>query len=144
LTSPGFPPKVSAGTLVQPCTVPTEVINKETTVKKLLAARLGALAALAALSFAAFPSHAQAPAAAPIDERAAAYLASNCANCHGTQGKAVGAMPSLAGQPAATIAEQMRAFRDGKRPATIMHQLSKGYSDAQIDAIAEHFSKQPR
>lgn len=108
--------------------------------KKLLAARC-AMAALAALSFS---SHAQAPAAAPIDARAAAYLASNCANCHGTQGKAIGAMPSLAGQPQATIAEQMRAFRDGKRPATIMHQLAKGYSDAQIDAIAGHFSKQPR
>jgi cytochrome c553 len=108
---------------------------------KLLAARLGAAAALAALSFS---SLAQAPAAAPIDARAAAYLAANCANCHGTQGKAVGAMPSLAGQPKATIVDAMRAFRDGKRPATIMHQLSRGYSDAQIEAIAEHFSKQPR
>jgi cytochrome c553 len=37
----------------------------------------------------------------------------------------------------------MRAFRDGQRPATIMHQLSKGYSDAQIDAIAAHFARQP-
>ena len=108
---------------------------------KLLAARLGAAAALAALSFS---SMAQAPAAAPIDARAAAYLAANCAHCHDTQGKAVGAMPSLAGQPKATMVEAMRAFRDGKRPATIMHQLSKGYSDAQIEAIAEHFSKQPR
>ncbi len=109
---------------------------------KLLAARTGAVAAFAVLSF---PSHAQAPAAAaPIDARATAYLAANCANCHGTQGKAVGAMPSLAGQSQAQIAEQVRAFRDGKRPATIMHQLSKGYSDAQIDAIAGHFARQPR
>jgi cytochrome c553 len=53
-------------------------------------------------------------------------------------------MPSLAGQPKATIVEAMRAFRDGKRPATIMHQLSRGYSDAQIDAIADHLSKLPR
>jgi cytochrome c553 len=110
-------------------------------VKKLLAARCGAVAVLAALSF---PSLAQAPASPPIDARAAAYLAANCANCHGTQGKSTGAMPSLAGQSQAQIAEQMRAFRDGKRPATIMHQLAKGYSDAQIDAIAGHFSRQPR
>lgn len=71
-----------------------------------------------------------------------AYLAANCANCHGSKGVAAGAMPSLAGLKANYISEQMRAFRDGKRPATIMHQLSKGYSDAQIDAIASYFATQ--
>ena len=79
----------------------------------------------------------------PMEQRAGAYLAANCANCHGTNGNAVGAMPSLAGQRKETIAAQMRAFRDGRRPATIMHQLSKGYSDEQIDLIAAHFSRQP-
>ncbi len=71
-----------------------------------------------------------------------AYLAANCANCHGTKGVASGAMPSLAGLKASYISEQMRAFRDGKRPATIMHQLSKGYTDAQIDAMAGYFAAQ--
>lgn len=72
----------------------------------------------------------------------AGYLASNCANCHGTTGNAKGAMPSLAGQPKAFIVDQMKAFRDGKRPATIMHQLAKGYTDAQIELVADFFSKQ--
>jgi cytochrome subunit of sulfide dehydrogenase len=76
------------------------------------------------------------------DARSAALLASNCANCHGTTGNAQGAMPSLAGQQKTFIVEQMRAFRDGKRPATIMHQLAKGYTDPQIEAIAEFFSRQ--
>ena len=76
------------------------------------------------------------------DTRQAALLASNCANCHGTLGNAQGAMPSLAGQQKTYIVEQMRAFRDGKRPATIMHQLAKGYTDPQIEAIAEFFSRQ--
>lgn len=71
-----------------------------------------------------------------------AYLAANCANCHGTVGNAVGAMPSLAGLKADYISEQMRAFRDGKRPATLMHQLAKGYTDAQIDAISGYFAAQ--
>ena len=35
---------------------------------------------------------------------------------------------------------QMKAFRAGTRPATIMHQLAKGYSDAQIDAVAAYFA----
>lgn len=80
--------------------------------------------------------------AADADARAAGYLAGTCANCHGTTGSAMGAMPSLAGQPKAQIIEQMKAFRDGKRPATVMHQLSKGYTDQQIELIADHYSRQ--
>jgi cytochrome c553 len=98
-----------------------------------IAAACGLLAALTA------PAHAQ---TADDDARAARYLAANCANCHGTTGRAVGPMPSLAGQPRSFIVEQMAAFRDGKRPATIMHQLSRGYTDRQIELIADHFSRQ--
>jgi sulfide dehydrogenase cytochrome subunit len=50
----------------------------------------------------------------------------------------------LAGLPRDHIASQMRAFRDGKRPATVMHQIAKGYNDAQIDAMAAWFAAQPR
>ena len=50
----------------------------------------------------------------------------------------------LAGLPRDHIATQMRAFRDGQRPATVMHQIAKGYSDAQIEAIAAWFAAQPR
>ena len=69
-------------------------------------------------------------------------LAATCANCHGTEGRAVAgeSMARLAGLDAGYIAEQLRAFRDGKRPATVMHQLAKGYGDAQIDAIAGYFA----
>ena len=42
------------------------------------------------------------------------------------------------------IAAQMKAFREGKRPATVMPQLAKGYTDAQIDAIAGWFAAQKR
>lgn len=74
----------------------------------------------------------------------AAYLAANCANCHGTDGKSAGVIPSLAGQPKAYLVQQMREFKAGTRPATIMHQLAKGYTEAQIDQMAEHFSRLPR
>jgi cytochrome subunit of sulfide dehydrogenase len=73
-------------------------------------------------------------------------LAATCANCHGTMGKAVdgASVPGLAGMPASYIAEQMKAFKAGTRPATVMHQLAKGYSDAQIDAIAGYFAAQKK
>lgn len=98
--------------------------------------RAGAVTALAALAAVAQAQPSEA------DARAARYLAANCANCHGTAGTAQGAMPSLAGQQKSYIVEQMRLYRDGKRPATIMHQLAKGYTDQQIELIADHFSRQ--
>jgi len=71
-------------------------------------------------------------------------LAATCANCHGTDGRAVVGSGSarLAGQSAGFIIEQLQAFRSGSRPATVMHQLAKGYSDAQIRDLATYFSAQ--
>jgi cytochrome c553 len=69
-------------------------------------------------------------------------LASNCANCHGTNGASVGGMPGLAGKPRAALLQMLREFRDGKRPATIMHQLAKGYTDAQLEAVSTYFAAQ--
>ena len=73
-------------------------------------------------------------------------LAATCANCHGTQGRAVdgAAVPSLAGMPAAYMVEQVKAFKSGARPATVMHQLAKGYSDAQIEQVAAYFAAQKK
>ena len=73
-----------------------------------------------------------------------AALAANCANCHGTDGRAAGAMPALAGQPKAYLVEQMRAYKEGRRTGTIMHQLAKGYTDEQIEAVATYLSQQKR
>jgi cytochrome subunit of sulfide dehydrogenase len=86
----------------------------------------------------------------PVSAQAAALrikaLAATCANCHGTNGKAPegAAVLGLAGVPKDYIVAQMNAFKSGARPATIMHQLSKGYSDAQIDAIATYFAAQKK
>ena len=73
-------------------------------------------------------------------------LAATCASCHGTGGRAVdgAAVPGLAGLPAAYMAEQMKAFKSGARAATVMHQISKGYSDAQIDQLAAYFAAQTK
>jgi len=78
-------------------------------------------------------------------DSAARNLASGCAICHGTDGHAVTKeVIALAGLPREHIVTQMRAFRDGQRPATVMHQIAKGYTDAQIDALAAWFSSQKR
>ena len=73
-------------------------------------------------------------------------LAATCANCHGTNGKAFegSAVVTLAGLPKDYIVTQMKAFASGQRPATIMHQLAKGYSDTQIEQIASYFAAQKK
>ena len=69
-------------------------------------------------------------------------LAATCASCHGTDGKAVPgeAMAPLAGLPKFYIVAQMQAFRDGTRQATVMHHITKGYTDEQIELIAAYFA----
>ena len=70
------------------------------------------------------------------------YFAANCANCHGTDGKAASAIPPLAGRDRVYLEETMKAFKSGARPATIMHQLAKGYTDEEITVLAEYFAQQ--
>jgi cytochrome c553 len=69
-------------------------------------------------------------------------LAAACANCHGTNGVSQSGLPGLAGRERSELARQMQDFKAGKRPATVMHQIARGYSDAQIEAIAAYFSGQ--
>lgn len=71
-------------------------------------------------------------------------LAATCAQCHGTEGRAVQgeAMIRLAGQPREYLLTQLMAFRTGDRKATIMHQITRGYSEAQLEALAAYFAAQ--
>ncbi len=93
-------------------------------------------AALAGALLAAAPTWAQ-------DALLARNLAATCANCHGTNGQARGEMKPLAGQSAEKIIAALADYRAGNQPATIMHQIAKGYTDEQIRLIASYFAAQP-
>jgi cytochrome c553 len=73
-----------------------------------------------------------------------AQLAASCAMCHGTGGRSAGGNESLAGMPKAELERKFDQFRSGAKPATVMHQIAKGYSDAQVKLIAEYFSAQKK
>jgi len=78
------------------------------------------------------------------DAKARSWAAS-CAACHGTNGRSEGEVPPLAGKSKADLLVMLKEFKEGKRKtATIMHQHAKGYSDAQLERIAEFFSQQTR
>jgi len=111
---------------------------------------VSAAAILAAMLCAATVS-AQQPAApafaAPdLSEKGVRALVASCAACHGTsghptQGSLVG---GLAGRSKDDLVQVMAQYKSGQRPATVMHQIAKGYTDAEIAAMADHFSKQAR
>jgi len=81
-------------------------------------------------------------AASNVTPKGVASMATACAMCHGSGGMpAAGAtVAPLAGRPAQGTVDAMKAFKEGKRDATIMHQIAKGYSDAEIAAIAAYFA----
>lgn len=66
--------------------------------------------------------------------------AASCSACHGTDGRSVGGTPMLAGLDRAHFVKQMKDFKSGARPATVMHRHAAGYSDAEIEKLADYFS----
>ena len=70
-----------------------------------------------------------------------------CVQCHGPAGVGVGAhFPPLAGQPAAYIVAQLKAWQQGARrndPLQLMQHLSSALSGQDIRAVAEWFAAQP-
>ena len=66
-----------------------------------------------------------------------------CAQCHGENGSGIGAIPALAGQPAAYIASQLRAWKEGRRrgdPLALMQRLAAKLSEADIQSVADYFT----
>lgn len=69
-------------------------------------------------------------------------IALSCANCHGTDGAlAKPGLPELAGRPARAIEESLLDFKYGRASSTIMDRIARGYSDAELAAVARYFSE---
>ncbi|MBL8511578.1 MAG: c-type cytochrome [Betaproteobacteria bacterium] len=72
-------------------------------------------------------------------------LAANCAACHGTNGhSAGGAIAGLAGMNKEYFVNQINLFKQGKRDVTVMQQIAKGYTDAEVMALSEFFAAQKK
>jgi len=91
------------------------------------------------------PSAAQAPRDTP--DWQARDWAMACMSCHNASapvsaGKAT--LSVLDGRPAAELMGSLQSMRDGKRPATLMPQLLKGYREDELQRIAAYFAAQPK
>ncbi|WP_322628417.1 cytochrome c4 [Halothiobacillus sp.] len=84
-------------------------------------------------------------ASANADIEAGKTVSQTCAACHGMDGNSTLAMfPSIAGQSASYLAEQLHAFRDGKRVNAIMGPQAKNLTDQQIEDVTAYFAAQTR
>lgn len=96
-----------------------------------------AIASAIGLLFFAVTSHAE------VDAHSR-NLAASCAACHGTNGHSVGGTPVLAGLDKALFVNQMKDFKSGARPSTVMYNHAKGYSDEEFEKLADFFAAQKR
>ncbi len=79
-----------------------------------------------------------APVAQAEDTTVNRLLASQCAQCHGTNGHSVGDIDSLAGED--DIAGELREMSNKSNPDDIMEHQAMGYTSDQIRRIAAYYA----
>jgi cytochrome subunit of sulfide dehydrogenase len=68
-------------------------------------------------------------------------LASNCFQCHGTNGNGPG-FDRLAGKSASEIYKELKEFQSGKEGNGIMAKHAMAYSDEQLKSLSAWFAAQ--
>lgn len=72
-------------------------------------------------------------------------MAHSCAACHGTNGQLSDEyFAPLAGMPVDQFVNTMVDFREGRRSATLMGLVAKGFSDDDLRKMGEFFAAQER
>ena len=77
---------------------------------------------------------------AVADETSPANLANACGGCHGTDGISPGPIPSINEISEEDMIALLTAFKADEAAVTIMNRISKGYTNAEITAIAAYFA----
>lgn len=73
-----------------------------------------------------------------------ATLADACTSCHGLGGRSSGAIPTIAGLDREALRSRLMAFHEQKADGALMNRIARGYSEAEIGALADYFSKVDR
>jgi sulfide dehydrogenase cytochrome subunit len=105
------------------------------------AKRIACALAMAAIALPS-PHVARAQTPAPTaDSPAIRLIAATCQSCHGVEGRAQGVGLQLAGQGAAELEKKLVGYRSGALKGTIMQRHAKGYSEAELKALAQYFGR---
>jgi len=84
------------------------------------------------------PAPAAAPPSAPPSAAAVVNMISNCYSCHGTDGRSPGSIPSLTGKNAEQALLMLKEYKSSRLAATVMTRHAKGYTDAELEALANY------
>ncbi len=68
-------------------------------------------------------------------------MAATCQSCHGKEGRAQGVGLRLSGQSEEELERKLLGYRSGQIKGTVMHQHAKGYTEAELKALARHFAQ---
>jgi sulfide dehydrogenase cytochrome subunit len=68
--------------------------------------------------------------------------AASCTGCHPSSARVTSPVPRLAGMDQAAIVKALQDFRSGARTGTVMDRIAKGFTDAEIQAIAAWYAAQ--
>jgi len=88
------------------------------------------------------PLHAQSSQAGgfkPLSD--AAFIAQNCALCHGGPGHVPPNLPAIYGADKTAVYQTLLDFKNNRRPYTIMGRIARGFSDDQLKSVAEYLSQ---
>jgi cytochrome c553 len=70
------------------------------------------------------------------------HLARECTACHRPEAPG-GAIPSIAGKPAAEIIGLLQAYRDGRKTSPVMTSVARSLNEDEMAALAAYFSSLP-
>lgn len=80
----------------------------------------------------------------PLYVRGEEVVMGRCFLCHGTDGDSSSPLyPKLAGQHPTYLLKQLRNYRRGEREGTDMRKALAGLEDADLEAVAVYYSRQP-
>jgi sulfide dehydrogenase cytochrome subunit len=80
------------------------------------------------------------PMVAPPSPAAVVNMVNNCFSCHGTDGRSPGAIPSLTGKNTEQALLMLKEYKSGQLASTVMNRHAKGYTDAELEAIAKYIA----
>ncbi len=110
--------------------------------KKMLPKALLLTSLVLSISTSAFAADDKKKAPEVMSGASAKMLADTCTGCHGFDGVSKGpATPSIAGFSAEYLAEVLKAYKSGDASSTIMGRITKGYSDEELEQVAEVYAK---
>lgn len=75
------------------------------------------------------------------DGSAVRGMAATCSNCHAAVSDDPRGIPPINGRDRIALSQQLKDFKSGARPATVMHQLARGFTDAQLEELAAFFTR---